>query len=93
MPLEAINRIGVGAVIVEGRRAETLNRRAVAMMNLRRMGTRKAIGEVLWTTKLQARRNMMARNGTQAKSAWRTPGPTTRRSIPDRRERLSSIEN
>lgn len=50
MPLEASNRIGVEAVIVEGRRAETLNRRAVAMMELRRIRTRKAIGEVLWTT-------------------------------------------
>ena len=53
MLLEAINRIGVGALIVEGRRAERLNRRAVAMMTLRAIGTRKVIGEALWKTKLR----------------------------------------
>ena len=47
MLLEAINRIGVGALIVEGRRAERLNRRAVAIMKLRAIGTRKVIGEAL----------------------------------------------
>ena len=47
MLLEAINRIEVGAVIVEERRAGRVNRRAVAILKLRAIGTRKVIGEQL----------------------------------------------
>lgn len=68
MLLEANNRIEVGAVIVEERRAGRVNRRAVAILKLREIGTRKVIGEALQKRSKVGVEKMLGRA--------RTPVPT-----------------